>query len=748
MIIGQQQNNIEKIGLDSSKKAGINQDKLGKLQYILTKGLYQDAQSAVIVEWANNGVDSIVQSKKDPIENPVIVKIGNRKLSVEDKGIGLNKDEFENVCMSYLSSTKENNNDTIGHFGLGMKSFIALDRSAIFTCRKDGVEIKYIAYQGEEFMEYDVIYEKETTEENGLICEIDIKDSYEEQTFISKARTKLAYYDTVVLIIDGIVQENQIIRSDNWQFSDNSGFNLLHLCLKDVVYEINYSKLGIPQINIPIALRFDLSSGLCPIPSREALIYNQETIILVKDKIKSIANFFIDRYNSEWKEYESFIEAMPHIHNYYYYVNIAGKDFCIDALEKYADSSIKTLKIKGIDINNPSFYFNLKGNMFAEYEKAALYDSWTFKTKRTGYNSIMWHLEQKYTLIEVTSVPVGYTRKYLLEKYNGRILFVKKFTKRKLGDRNKVKVENYIYLLSLNNYKRETWRARIKEWQRVENEFISKIIDETNIQIPEDWLAREKEAKKANINKPKYNSKALNKEKGQVTLAWAKKSYADKVTFDKSVHNISDLKNRHFLTIYGTSDHKEILSRVFRVVPAKVHVIIANKSEVKHLKDRHNFISIEKFIMGDNKTFGKIATSILFQREIDEFNLLFRNDNQILQKCTKKYYDDYQKLTQYSNDNYKNSGEMNKEILQMAETYNLWDYTLWEEYKNVKKCNVDYAFVNQLKAPGKWDSVAEKRYNTTISQMLLFRKKYYNELQDFEIQLIPIKKEELEIAEF
>lgn len=62
----------------------------------------------------NNGVDSIVQSGKNPIEHPVIVTITDSLLSIEDKGIGLNKDEFENVVMNYLTSTKEADNQSIG----------------------------------------------------------------------------------------------------------------------------------------------------------------------------------------------------------------------------------------------------------------------------------------------------------------------------------------------------------------------------------------------------------------------------------------------------------------------------------------------------------------------------------------------------------------------------------------------------------------------------------------------------------
>lgn len=111
-------------GENTSKRATIDATRIKKLQYILTEGLYSDPLGATIVEIANNAMDSVIESGKDPIENPVIVKIeksgyNEYTLSIEDKGVGMSKDFFENTFMSMLSSTKEDSDDQIGHFGIG-----------------------------------------------------------------------------------------------------------------------------------------------------------------------------------------------------------------------------------------------------------------------------------------------------------------------------------------------------------------------------------------------------------------------------------------------------------------------------------------------------------------------------------------------------------------------------------------------------------------------------------------------------
>lgn len=118
MIINNKTQEILKTGIDTSRKATINQDKLAKLQYILTKGLYQDPIGSVINEWSANAIDSVIQSGKNILENPVIINIQENKFTVKDSGLGISKDDFINVCMNYLSSTKEDSNDSIGHFGL------------------------------------------------------------------------------------------------------------------------------------------------------------------------------------------------------------------------------------------------------------------------------------------------------------------------------------------------------------------------------------------------------------------------------------------------------------------------------------------------------------------------------------------------------------------------------------------------------------------------------------------------------
>ena len=82
--------------------------------------------------------------------------------------------------------------------------------------------------------------------------------------FSNKAKKRLAYYDEVLLYIDNNLIQNEIIRSEDWQYSTLATNSTISLCLKDVYYDIDYGKIGISPIYMPISLRFNLEDNLIP----------------------------------------------------------------------------------------------------------------------------------------------------------------------------------------------------------------------------------------------------------------------------------------------------------------------------------------------------------------------------------------------------------------------------------------------------------------------------------------------------
>lgn len=769
MIIAQQQNDIVKSGLDNSKKATINQDKLAKLQYLLTKGLYSDPESAIIVEWTNNAVDAIVQAGKNPVENPVIVTVTNQIFSVKDCGTGLNKEEFETVCMSYLSSTKEESNEQIGAFGIGMKSFMSLDRAATFTCIKNRYMWKFLAYQGSEFMEYDLIFEGDTTEENGVECSIALNGWSESIKFKDKAKARLAYYDTVVLNIDNQIINNNIIRGEKWQFSSQNQEDILHLCLKDVFYHINYDKLGIKPINMPIALRFNLNEGLQPTPSRESLIWNTHTINLVKNRIEEVSNYFVQKHNEQMPDEYELLEIFENIDDTEKFVTLADQRFQINELLKYATVQPKELKIKGIELKTPDYYWNLRTKLLEEYETLIKYENykWSVKYVRNshGWNRLLNNVKH----IEVDKTPSGLVKKYLLEKHKSRnILFIKKVSNRRLGSVNDKRIDsvNYRNLLTLSmeldpitsKTDKSKFRPLIKEWQFVENQFKSLIINEKNVETSKEyleWLTKYKEHQKANrlTYGSSGNHKVLNKQKGEATLGIVvAKEVGSGYKIDKQTFKIEEFHKIPRITICFTEDQKERAKDFYELLKGRFKVCTAGKNEFNKLKDKHNFMTEEQF--KHSKAFKRMMTSIRYNDLVEEFNKLFdRKEIEVIQDLVKPLYKDIQTLKDYVNKNNKRvNSEILDELLAVAEEHNLYDFEFFDVYNRVKQEMKKYEFINLIQKPNHWNEEAKAKVKTLIGQVLYHQKMYHNLHESIEIELkpkeIPVKveEEELELA--
>jgi hypothetical protein len=265
---------------------------------MLSKNLYSDSIGSTVRECASNALDS---HRRAGVDKPIVVSFGRNAddgydFCVEDFGIGLDADDVRNIISKYGKSTKRNSNTELGMMGLGFKAPLAYSSSFYFVCRKDGMERKYMMYEGEDVNTIDLLYEAPTTEDNGVKIIVPVKWQ-DRRDFIDKIQIQLAYFESVYFNADEVKNDFLIHRNDIFQFSELAKDSKLHICLDNVYYPLDFEKLGIKPINIPVALRFSLSDGLFPTPNREAIRYTQESKKIITDKIASLADYMIDKYN-------------------------------------------------------------------------------------------------------------------------------------------------------------------------------------------------------------------------------------------------------------------------------------------------------------------------------------------------------------------------------------------------------------------------------------------------------------------
>ncbi len=143
----------------------LDMDSAQVLMQMLSKNLYSDAIGSTIRECASNALDS---HRRAGVDKPIVVSLvqnnsNNWEFSVEDFGTGLDHHDVENIISKYGKSTKRDSDTELGMMGLGFKAPLAYASSFYFTCRKDGMERKYMMYEGEGTNTIDLINETPTT---------------------------------------------------------------------------------------------------------------------------------------------------------------------------------------------------------------------------------------------------------------------------------------------------------------------------------------------------------------------------------------------------------------------------------------------------------------------------------------------------------------------------------------------------------------------------------------------------------
>ena len=744
-------NNLVVVGDTNTKEAKINPDKLAKLQYLLTNGLYSDGIGSTVVEITNNALDSIIQAGKDPMANPVYVyiennpKTGRYQLRIVDNGLGLDEYEFENVVMSYLTSTKEDSDDVIGAFGIGAKSWCSVSNTATFICRKNGKEYNFLCYKGPAFLKYDKIWEKDTEEENGVTFILPIKDWSEKHKFVEKAKQKLAYYDNVVLMIDGHVVNNNIYRAEDFQWATLNYNHQLHFSLKDVYYSINFELLGIDPVNTPICLRFGLKDGIMPNPSREAIIWTDNTINLFKDKIKKVAEWFANKYNETVKDYTTLLEAWDNIDVDTHYVYIKDKGIVIDSLLRAAGIDVKEPVVKGLALNNAKFYKGKFSEFLYEYQPVAYInhsDNWVRSERK--WPNLRTRLLHKERVVLLESAPVGHFKAYLLEEYPRDTLFVVKRRDRKLGTKHSQ--YGYRNLLELDSKPKAEWRGLIKEWQFVQQTVVVNFENAVKLESSkdyQDWLTQRKADIKANRARGTYgaNYRSLNKQKGDITVSFARKfKHGGKAVFDRMTVPIATLHKLGHLTVYFTKEQAQADNDfIYKALMALPNVKFAwlNPSEMKHVRNLKTWKTKEEFMF--SKPLKRYITANLIS---DYLDLIPETNQNIIYEAFPKFRAMKNTLHQYVNEhNVDADDDLFNELKAVAVENNQLDMEIYPLLEQFKKAIEDFGFLKYIKEPSRWNSSeAERRILKNIVYIMLKNKRVSCRMvEDF--QLVEVHKD-------
>jgi hypothetical protein len=362
-MILQKDTSVESFSIGNTTiKGTIDANKVGKMFQLLSN-LYSDKESIVLQEITANAQDSYKRIGK---EGEVNIKFDStdRTLHIIDKAEGISPYVFENYITKLGSSSKELEDDSAGMLGIGFFSGWCVTNCVYLTTVYENVKYIYSCTKRDyEEPEFNLLLEEETDLENGTDywfylpkSNYSYKDTEKEK--FEKALDKLRYFHNVT--VEGLRFNNNynIYQGKTFVFNEsyfNSQYDRdykeLEICFGNTPYPINWEKIDIPKITIPVALKFELNEPLMILPSREALGWNNTTIDVVKNKIIDFVQEITGIYKEQTNPFDNILDYLKARDNKQR-IKIGNSNINISSLK--LESDLKYSKIAHLDIKIPT----------------------------------------------------------------------------------------------------------------------------------------------------------------------------------------------------------------------------------------------------------------------------------------------------------------------------------------------------------------------------------------------------------
>jgi len=704
-------------------KMSLDLDSAQVLMQMLSKNLYSDSIGSTIRECASNALDSHRRAGSD---KPIIVSFRRNnqadtyEFAVEDFGIGLDADDVKNIISKYGKSTKRDSNTELGMMGLGFKAPLAYSSSFYFVARKNGMERKYMMYEGEDTNSIDLLYEKETDQPNGVkvIVPVNYSDRY---NFTSKIKEQLAYFESVYFDVEpragyDVPNDFTIHRAEHYQYSSLALNNDMHLCLDNVSYPIDWQKLGIDPIHMKIALRFSLSDGLFPTPNREAIRYTQEAKQTILDKITTVADFFMEKYNEGITNNDDIHSILEFYTGYNKYVDgalfgqagqVDIRDLLVHATIPFGKPNLSgapTLDIKRLAEKCKDYFLG-------EYQIKFRFNNGRFNSGKGYWTTNLRpqdftdsHTRSVYYFSDrLTKTKQDYMRSVLGDSYK-TTLFVKKDKAFKLRSAHQIDYHTYYSMLKLENYPKSQWRTLINELRYIISLYEKQMIDCDAIEIPQDWIDQRK-AKRIKVlaNPTTVNGVKKVRMKGEFSGKVGTKTelnLADQYAkFVPTTYKMEDIHKVKKLHVYGKEADKKTMDNYWSVFNAHAVFVIVAQATYDNLQkaDLHNWITIDKFMEGKNRPFKTMATEFLIEDLARKYRATFQRIN-IVRDISNDLADKLTILDEYNRNNGRPYADdkTRASILEHAKENNLYDQSTYTIYKQVNEVFEKLPFLNVL----------------------------------------------------
>lgn len=282
---------VEVMGVEKSQEFGFSKDAQEMIFTMFTKNIYSNPIGSVVREITSNCFDS---HKEAGVNDAVVVKLTKENadyyISFVDNGVGMSRERITKVYAQYFNSTKRNDNNQIGGFGIGGKTPLAYAESFFLITRYEGTKYTYSIRKGTKSPVLDLLAKESTTERNGTTIKIPVKSS-DLQTFEREILRQLYYFENVIFegFSTNVKNDYKIIEGKNFLYRGKEYDTHAHICLGRVAYPIDFNVFDVNDLDdnhwgVPIAIKVDIGEINVTV-SREAIDYTEATKKLIRKKL-------------------------------------------------------------------------------------------------------------------------------------------------------------------------------------------------------------------------------------------------------------------------------------------------------------------------------------------------------------------------------------------------------------------------------------------------------------------------------
>jgi hypothetical protein len=328
MKINLETKNVSLKGVLATREASI---KSGAHIMQILAGLYENPLDAIVREYlsnCNDGYLTLLRDDPDAKILPAIIEIPSKlspQLVIQDFGVGMDFNTLWEVFTTFGESTKNDNDDDTGGFGIGAKSGLCYNSGTPWMVEsvKDGEKHVLMVYISDKQMpSYAHVSTTKTTDHSGVTIKIPIlKDDFGQ---VVESVQNYARFFPMPLTVKGaeITPLDYILRASDKSWGITAEHKDLRIIIGNVPYDYEYTghfsdyyaflnQNGV-DIQIPIGTA-DI------VPSRDSLKYTDKTkaaiLKVLKIMIKEIkidVNAKIAACTSEWDALETF-QAMNRV---------------------------------------------------------------------------------------------------------------------------------------------------------------------------------------------------------------------------------------------------------------------------------------------------------------------------------------------------------------------------------------------------------------------------------------------------